>query len=112
MNVSGPTYKKITPSIDKLSLPVVPRPQCNHMVGNVVYDKTVHSVPKKQNLFGHGIILTKLRVGRPWGLPELPNFEHVGTSLPNCLRTVRRPLLIVIYYRVSRNKFFIDSKHH
>ena len=53
MNVSGPTYKKITPSIDKLSLPVVPRPQCNHMVGNVVYDKTVHSVPKKQNLFGH-----------------------------------------------------------
>ena len=57
MNVSGPTYKKITPSIDKLSLPVVPRPQCSHMVGNVVYDKTVHSVPKKQNLFGHGIIL-------------------------------------------------------
>ena len=47
------TYKKITPSIDKLSLPVVPRPQCNHMVGNVVYDKTVHSVPRKQNLFGH-----------------------------------------------------------
>ena len=30
------------------------------------------------------------------GIAELPNFEHFGTSLPNCLRTVRRPLL---YYR-------------
>ena len=66
MNVSGPTYKKITPSIDKLSLPVVPRPQCNHMVGNVVYDKTVHSVPKKQNLFGYGIIQTKSNLLYPY----------------------------------------------
>ena len=30
------------------------------------------------------------------GIAELPNFEHFGTSLPNCLRTVRRPLL---YYK-------------
>ena len=47
--------KKYTPHIDKSSLPV-PRPQCNHMVGNVVYDKIAHSVTKYQNIFGHNML--------------------------------------------------------
>ena len=47
-----------------------------------------------------GTVLKKwsviIRVGRPRGLPNFRTFEHFGTSLPNCLRTVRRPLL---YYK-------------
>ena len=41
-----------------------------------------------------GIVMFKGRTTS--GIAELPNFEHFGTSLPNCLRTVRRPLL---YYK-------------
>ena len=34
------------------------------------------------------------------GIAQLPNFQHFGTSLLKCLRTVRRPLL---YYKEGEN---------